>query len=945
MIPYVLALLLLVGFVAGCAGTRGKDATIKTLTPAEVALEKEVPVEAGRRKAIENYEAFLKRAPNNPLRVEAMRRLGDIEMDINEDRLAAKPDPDAIDPQVKDAPPPSSAKVDYRHAIKLYQDLLKAYPNYSGNDRVLYQLSRAYENSGDLDRALSTLDRLISEYRATSYLDEAQFRRGEILFVKKSYADAEQAYAAVLRQGDRSLFYDKALYKHGWTRFKQSRYEEGLDSFFLVMDRTLGNREPGTLVSDIPNLSRAERELIEDTFRVVSLSLSYLQGPKSAEQLFAKHGARPYEFRVYQELGDLYIKQERIQDAAGTYNAFVRRYPNHPQSPFFQVKVIDAFKQGNFPSQVLEAKKEFAIRYGVDSEFRKVNSEAAYAQILPNLKSNLEDLARHYHGSAQKSKAAADYQEAALWYRTFLRSFPKDPQAPNMNFLLAEMLYESKQYPDAIVEYEKVAYGYENHPKSADAGYTALLAYAAHEKSLPEEEKKLWEQKYIASSVRYADTFPQDARTPAVLAQSAERLYAAHSPDRAAELARRVLAIKPEVDPKLRRTAWTVVAHTEFERGGFDRAEKAYQQALALLPDKDPARAPMTERLAASIYKQGEQARAVGDFRAAVGHFMRVGQLAPSSPVRVTAEYDAAASLIALKDWAGAAKILEHFRSSYPGHELQAEVSSKLAVAYLESGQLPRAAAEFEALANSKQDPKLRREAIWQAAELYEKANSAPQAAAAYERYVKEFPRPLEPAMEARQRLVEIYKASGRTKEHQHWLAELVRADQAGGNERSDRTRYLAASAALGLAEPYYEEYRRVRLVEPLKKSLQQKKDKMQAALKVYGSVADYGVAEVTTASTFRIAEIYHDFSRELLASQRPKGLSGAELEQYNVLLEEQAFPFEEKAIEIHEVNAQRAAKGIYDQWVKNSFTALGKLRPVRYAKAEKSPGVIDAIR
>ena len=63
------------------------------------------------------------------------------------------------------------------------------------------------------------------------------------------------------------------------------------------------------------------------------------------------------------------------------------------------------------------------------------------------------------------------------------------------------------------------------------------------------------------------------------------------------------------------------------------------------------------------------------------------------------------------------------------------------------------------------------------------------------------------------------------------------------------------------------------------------------------------------------------------------------------MLLEEQAFPFEEKAIELHEVNAQRAADGIYDEWVKNSFTALRELRPVRYGKTERSEGVIDAIR
>jgi hypothetical protein len=86
---------------------------------------------------------------------------------------------------------------------------------------------------------------------------------------------------------------------------------------------------------------------------------------------------------------------------------------------------------------------------------------------------------------------------------------------------------------------------------------------------------------------------------------------------------------------------------------------------------------------------------------------------------------------------------------------------------------------------------------------------------------------------------------------------------------------------------------------------------------------------------------LYHDFSKALLGSQRPKGLKGEELEQYNVLLEEQAYPFEEKAIELHEINVRRVPTGIYDQWVKKSITALGQLRPVRYAKTEKDEEVI----
>ena len=272
-------------------------------------------------------------------------------------------------------------------------------------------------------------------------------------------------------------------------------------------------------------------------------------------------------------------------------------------------------------------------------------------------------------------------------------------------------------------------------------------------------------------------------------------------------------------------------------------------------------------------------------------------------------------------------------------------MSKKLAVAYLEKGQSANAAAEFERLAVANKDPKVARDALWQAAELYEKGNAKPQAAKAYERYLALNPPSLESAVEVRYRLAQIAKDSGNSTREAALMREIFAADQAGGSARTDRTRYLGATAALAMAEPVAESYRSVQLIEPLQVKLKLKKTKMEETLNAYKVAADYGVADVTTAATYRIAAVYRDFGKALMASERPKKLSKAELEQYNVLLEEQAFPFEEKATELHEINAHRAASGVYDKWVKSSFDALRELRPVRYGKTEVSEGVVDAIR
>jgi len=72
------------------------------------------------------------------------------------------------------------------------------------------------------------------------------------------------------------------------------------------------------------------------------------------------------------------------------------------------------------------------------------------------------------------------------------------------------------------------------------------------------------------------------------------------------------------------------------------------------------------------------------------------------------------------------------------------------------------------------------------------------------------------------------------------------------------------------------------------------------------------------------------------MQSARPTGLDALALEQYELMLAEQAIPFEEKAIDIHATNAARSRRGVYDQWVRRSFEALASLMPARYAKAER---------
>ena len=130
----------------------------------------------------------------------------------------------------------------------------------------------------------------------------------------------------------------------------------------------------------------------------------------------------------------------------------------------------------------------------------------------------------------------------------------------------------------------------------------------------------------------------------------------------------------------------------------------------------------------------------------------------------------------------------------------------------------------------------------------------------------------------------------------------------------------------------------------PLKKSLAQKKRLMKKTLKLNEQAADYQVAEITSAAAYRTAEIYANMGKALMNSQRPAKLSGDALEQYDILLEDQAYPFEEQAIALHETNVERMTAGTYNVWIEKSLRQLAILIPARYAKLEKSTPYVAAL-
>ena len=990
--------------VAGCAGNPNKG-TLGSLH--QVAPDtREAQVDNGLDRAVQGYQRFLAETPHSQLTPEAMRRLADLEVEKEYGLLGggklvevaasagsavAKPtagsvpmpapaatrkiDARSAGPKALRSAGPTEADIERRmtaqqpatapntvaaldlpegvdhsldragplQAIQLYDELLTKYPAYPYRDQVLYQKARAYDELGRTSEALKVMEQLIAENPRSRYIDEVQFRRAEHFFAHKKYRDAERAYTAIVGMGPATEYYELALYKLGWTLYKQEFYDEALQRYLALLDYKVSKGyDFGAKHAE------AEERRIEDTFQVISLSLSNMGGPEVIGEYFSTNGHRGYEDRVYRNFGEFYLTKLRYNDAATVYESFVTRYPLHAVAPRFSMRVIEIYEVGGFPKLVLESKKAFAAKYGLRAEYWQHFDIGKSPEVVAYLQTNLKDLANHYHAQYQDVSQAeskpANYAEASHWYREFLLSFHDDPEAPSINYQLADLLRENHDFAGAAREYERTAYDYPSHAKAAAAGYAAIYAHREYLKIVSAGEKEAARRDTVNSSLKFADTFPQHEHAAVVLGAAAQDLFDMKDFALARTSAKKLIDNFPNAPSGLRRTAWLVVAHSSFEMADYSLAESAYGRVLEATPQNEESRPALVENLAASIYKQGEKANEAGDYRAAANHFLRIKQSAPTARIRPAAEYDAGAALIRLQDWTAAGQVLDEFRRAHPEHELQKEATKQIAFVYRQAGQLSQSAGEYERVATESADPKLRAEALLVAGNLYEESKSADRALDVYSRYVEQFPKPVEANIETRFKIAEMSKARSDDARYQHELQEIVRIDAAAGSERTGRTRTLGARSALVLSEQVYERFAAVKLTQPFDRSLKLKQQSMNTAIQAFDNLVGYEVADVTAAATYFIAEIYANYSRSLVESERPAGLEPAAQQKYADQLEEEAFPFEEKAIQFHEKNLELIAGGTYNAWTEKSLVRLAALKPGRYAKSEISSGFLGSL-
>ncbi len=400
-------------------------------------------------------------------------------------------------------------------------------------------------------------------------------------------------------------------------------------------------------------------------------------------------------------------------------------------------------------------------------------------------------------------------------------------------------------------------------------------------------------------------------------------------------------------------------ANDVYQQGQYTQAEAGYHLALNYIAANSQLWLKMRELLAASIYFQGKSL-VLSQPLLAVEHYLRLGKQIPESSYRLSAHFDAANLLLAQQQWQQAIEVLLAFQKRYPNHEYSRSIPAKLAQSYQHLEQWQMAATQYLAIialaksGSGTGSTELQREALYSAAELYLKAGNLDKAISTFRTYAHTYPKPFDIAQEVRFKMSGFYQQTKEPNKQYYWYRKIIKFHEqelaSSTAIVNSRALYLASIAALGLGEAHQQTFKQSKLTLPLNKSLARKQKAMKLAIGYYKKLLSFQLAEFVPHGTYNLAQMYRQLSLDVMSSQRPKNLDELALEEYDLLLEEIVYPFEEKAIEIHTSNAQRAWQNVYDQWVKESFSALAELEPALYdrsykhSNADKKERDVDAI-
>ena len=563
-----------------------------------------------RTTAIERFERFVQRYPDNETYTpDAMFRLAELYYE-----RSAVVFQDAEDQYDKDRDlyergkipaEPAPPRRDYSDTARTYRTLLARWgDSYRYADAVYYLLGYVLEESYEDEAAKLAWDTLVTKFPKSEYAPEVYLRIGEMHFDFAEYEEAAGYYRKAMAYQE-SRFYDKALYKLGWTFFQNFDYDSAINAFKQLIawydsDTERANSATASALREeaIEYLALSlteddwDNDGLDDPDAGVDRALGYLAGGTKAEREIIKG----YANGLF-ELAD----RKKWGEAIRVYDHLIQTDPMDPFGPDYHERIIQILDELGEIDRAANERKRMAKLFGPGTVWWEKNDgdERARARMAKRMEEAMRKRALYHHERAQllKVQAAQDqdpvlfdraleqYQKAAVAYNDYLTAYPNEPTTYEMTFFLAEALWYSGSFMQSAPVYEKVARNKDNTTYREQAAWSAIKAYEKGIARLADEGA------ITANLVPGSDWTPEESEDESTDLRKV-------TPKPTPEMLRQwVGSVDYFIEQDMRVDGSRVpqatiayqVADIFYRLDNFDEARRRFRQVISCYPDNDVA--------------------------------------------------------------------------------------------------------------------------------------------------------------------------------------------------------------------------------------------------------------------------------------------------------------------------------------------------------------------
>ena len=801
---------------------------------------------------------------------------------------------------------------DFGQAIEAYREVVKRFPDHPLVEDALYGLAYCYTEQGDPDRAASEYARLIGLFPGTRYALEIHMRLGEYYFEMEDLRRAIEHYMLVSKSGD-EIYTDKALYKLGWCYYNLDSYEKAVETFFTLLDYDLSRGTPSDSLAD-------------ESVDIIARSYAEKGGTPALVRRIAKRKEDPRSSSILLRLAEIYKDRSLYPEAVGTFRTYTRLFPQDRELPSALAQLGESYHIRGDDLAALDLTESYPALVGPSSPWYVAATQEERDETVSWLLGNLESASERRRARFLAGGTKSELEKALNDIDAYHEITPAVPPC-RIRHLKGQILAELEIYPDAAVTLNDLASAEDCGEWAANSSIQSVNFQIGSY-----EREKTVDLGLLESSVDILlSAAPDDPAAPKALLAMGEISANMGNRSESRTVFARLLRTYPKSHESI--TARLNIARTFFQESNFRQSAAWFKEAWR----KSEAPEEMKEARRLHIYSRFKNAEEMGrqsKTMAAAEKFEGIFRMFPDADVAQVSLYNAGKLYRQMGLEMRATDLFEELASVYKESDLALE-ALQMSVLILEAlGDPIRAGVDALALAD-RSSGEARRSALVKSADLFRAGGSPERAALTRKKAVDEFREPVEGLTEQLFELGQDLESAGRWDEAKRNYLETVNVHRR--HIEVPLTLEHAAKAQLRIAQESFSRYQAVTIKPPIEETVTRKRELLQEVIRNFVDAGTFKVAEVSTASNFFLGSALEQFKDEILDSPRPDELTREELEEYVILLQELAYPFEEKALKAYRVNIERAVElEILDKWIEKSYHRMAELAPWAYLREEK---------